>query len=191
MNHQPPGPLKLRRATHADVMALDRLIERATRILGARHYSPSQIESGLRHVFHVDLDLIGEGTQFLAELDGKLVGAGGWSRQHRLFLGELAAATPPPEPAVAARTARLRMFFVDPDHARQGIARQLFSVCAADARAAGFNRFELLATLPGEPLYRALGFQVDQRVEATLPDGVVLSGVLMSLDLASPVSGQP
>lgn len=180
MKDSPTDKLKLRRATRADVPALNCLMERATRALGAGYYDAAQIESGVRHIFQADLALIDEGTQFVAELDGRLAGTGAWSRQGRLFLGELSSSPQPPAPANGDCLARLRMFFVEPDCARRGIARRLFDECAREAHAAGFNRLELLATLPGEPLYRALGFRVDERVDARMPDGVVLGCVRMS-----------
>ena len=37
-----------------------------------------------------------------------------------------------------------------------------------------------MATLPGEPLYRALGFAADERIELALPDGVPVPLVRMS-----------
>jgi N-acetylglutamate synthase-like GNAT family acetyltransferase len=180
MKDSPTDKLKLRRATRADVPALNCLMERATRVLGAGYYDAAQIESGVRHIFQADLALIDEGTQFVTELGGKLVGTGAWSQQGRLFLGELPSTPVSSAASDGRRVARLRMFFVEPDCARRGIATHLFAKCAADAEAAGFNRLELLATLPGEPLYRALGFQVDERVDARMPDGVVLGCVRMS-----------
>ena len=42
---------------------------------------------------------------------------------------------------------------------------------------------ELLATLPGEPLYRALGFVEVERVRVPLPGGVELPGAVMSRQL--------
>ena len=36
-----------------------------------------------------------------------------------------------------------------------------------------------MATLPGEPLYRACGFREIERVTVTHPDGVQLDGVAM------------
>jgi hypothetical protein len=50
----------------------------------------------------------------------------------------------------------------------------LFETCLAAARAAGFRELELAATMPGEPLYAALGFTVRERFTITFPDGVVL-----------------
>ena len=74
------------------------------------------------------------------------------------------------DPLLDSRTdpARIRAFFVHPDFARRGLATRLYSACAHAARAAGFRQFELMATLPGEPLYVALGFTVMERVTLQL-----------------------
>lgn len=53
-----------------------------------------------------------------------------------------------------------------PAWARRGLGRQLYDRCAAEAGAAGFQTLELMATLPGEPLYRALGFEEVERTVA-------------------------
>ena len=58
-------------------------------------------------------------------------------------------------------------------------APAFFDRCAADALAAGFRSLELMSTLPGEPLYRALGFGEVARLAPTLPDGVPLPVVQM------------
>jgi hypothetical protein len=36
-----------------------------------------------------------------------------------------------------------------------------------------------MATLPGEPLYRAFGFREVERLDIQLPDGVTAGGVLI------------
>jgi hypothetical protein len=41
---------------------------------------------------------------------------------------------------------------------RQGVGRLILSICEAAARAEGFERTELMATLAGVPLYRACGY---------------------------------
>jgi GNAT superfamily N-acetyltransferase len=70
--------------------------------------------------------------------------------------------------------ARIRAFFVHPAWARQGIGRRIIDACEAAARAEGFTRMELVATLPGEPLYRACGYAVAERFAIALPDGIQL-----------------
>jgi GNAT superfamily N-acetyltransferase len=79
--------------------------------------------------------------------------------------------------------ARIRAFFVHPAYARQGLGRRLFeeSYCAASAY--GFRSLTLVATLPGEPLYRALGFGVTERFRLQLPDGVEVPLARMSRHL--------
>lgn len=80
----------------------------------------------------------------------------------------------------AADAARIRAFFVHPDWTRRGLAKQLYDTCAREAVAAGFRRFELMAALPGEPLYRALGFPGVERVALDLRGGVSVPLVRMS-----------
>ena len=67
--------------------------------------------------------------------------------------------------------ARIRAFFVHPAWARQGLARRLYEACAAAAAALGFRELELVSTLPGEPLYRALGFAPVEELTHEMPDG--------------------
>lgn len=51
--------------------------------------------------------------------------------------------------------------------------------CEQAARSEGFQDLVLMATLAGEPLYRAFGYREVKRVEIRLPDGVTAGGVLM------------
>lgn len=80
----------------------------------------------------------------------------------------------------ATDAARIRAFFVHPDWARRGLASQLYARCEQEANAVGFRQFELMATMPGEPLYRALGFTSVERVVASLPGGVDVPLVRMT-----------
>src|SRR5688572_15762563 len=177
--------LKLRLATRADIPALTPLIERSARTLCSRAYNEQQMRSWMAHAFFVDETLIDDGTYCVAEVEDQIVGAGGWSRRKRLFQGEAGAganagagedvfATPPADPA------RLRMFFIDPDWTRRGIGRRIVEFCEAQAIAAEFRHFELMATLTGEPLYSACGYLVVERVELRLRDGVMVEGVRMT-----------
>jgi GNAT superfamily N-acetyltransferase len=178
--HSDDSPFQLRQARHEDVATLQPLIERSVRLLGAEWYSADQIASALRFMFGVDTQLIDDGTYYVVEHSGRIVASGGWSGRRTLFGGDQwkHGADAPLDPATEA--ARIRAFFVDPASARRGLGRLLFDRCHSDARATGFQRLELMATLPGEPLYRALGFAADERVELVLPDGVQVPLVRMS-----------
>ena len=173
-------PISLRVATLDDVPAVERLIERSVRELSAVWYTPEQIESALRFMFGVDTQLVRDGTYHVADAEGAVVAAGGWSRRRTLFGGDRWKHEADELLDPAREPARIRAFFVDPDWSRRGLGRLLFETCLRDARSAGFGRMELMATLPGEPLYRALGFEADERVELTLPDGVSVPLVRMS-----------
>ena len=69
--------------------------------------------------------------------------------------------------------------FVRRDWTRRGLGRAILDSCERAARAEGFTTLALMATLPGEPLYRACGFRELERTLVTMPDGVSLEGVAM------------
>jgi GNAT superfamily N-acetyltransferase len=169
-----------RLATHADVPAVRRLIDLSVRGLSTAHYTERQIESALRHVFGVDTQLIDDGTYFVIDGGDELAAAGGWSRRKTLYGGDQFKATSDPllDPAVDA--ARIRAFFVHPAWARRGLARRLFEICEEAARSEGFRSFELGATLPGVPLYEALGFVAAEPQFAKMADGEELPLVRMT-----------
>jgi hypothetical protein len=58
------------------------------------------------------------------------------------------------------------------------------SACERAAAAAGFRAMELVATLAGEPLYAAFAFQVVERYDIALANGVSLPVVRMAKALA-------
>ena len=169
----------LRLATMADVPALRALIDLSVRGLSIGFYTDAQIESSLRFVFGPDTNLIVDRTYYVIESEG-LVAAGGWGRRRTLFGGDQSKSDADPLLDPATEPARIRAFYVHPDWARKGLARQLFERCAAGARRAGFRTLELMATLPGVPLYRALGFTIVEPTNAELPDGVSLPLVRMT-----------
>jgi GNAT superfamily N-acetyltransferase len=178
----------LRLATPEDIPTLRGLIEQSVRALSVRYYTGPQIESALRYVFGPDTQLIADRTYYVIESkEGELLAAGGWSRRRTLYGGDQMKEAEDPLLEPATQAARIRAFFVHPAWARHGLGRQLFERCAEDAAMAGFRKLELVATLPGEPLYRALGFAPLERAVATLPDGEVLPVVHM----ARPLSAAP
>jgi predicted N-acetyltransferase YhbS len=164
--------LRVRPATRADVPAIEELIARSARALSDGYYTPTQVESLLRFVFGTDTQLIDDGTYFVVERDGQTVAAGGWSRRRTLFGGDQMKAREDSLLDPRSEPARIRAFFVHPAMARQGLGRRLFDECRDAAAAAGFHTLTLVATLPGEPLYQALGFTVTERFQLRLPGAV-------------------
>lgn len=172
-------PIQLRLARVADIPALQQLIAQSVRQLSAGYYTPEQIESALVHVLGIDTQLITDGTYFVVELDGQIVGCGGWSKRKTLFGGDQMKAGEDNLLDPTSEPARIRAFFVHPDFARRGIGKQIITACERAATAAGFRQLELAATLPGEPMYVAAGYEAVERWGHRLPDGVVLPLVRM------------
>ena len=173
----------LRPATAADAEALEALIARSVHALQADTYTREQREAALGTVFGVDHRLIADGGYFIAELDGAIVGCGGWSDREALYGAHGPAQSDGPRVNPRSGPARVRAFFVDPAHARRGVGRALLQASEDAARAAGFTRAALGATLAGEPFYTACGYVPLARTEADLPGGASLVVIQMEKSL--------
>jgi GNAT superfamily N-acetyltransferase len=177
--------MKARAATLADVPALQSLIATSVRALGAPYYSPEQIEASIVRVFGVDTQLIDDATYYVIDGPSGPAACGGWSHRRTLYGGDQLKDDVDPELDPTVDAARIRAFFVHPDFARRGFARALFAECATAAHLARFRRFELMATLPGEPLYLALGFVPIERVALPLGGGILLPLVRMACTISA------
>jgi GNAT superfamily N-acetyltransferase len=171
--------LPLRLATLADVPALRALIDASVRALSTDYYSDEQIASSLRYVFGPDTQLIADQTYYVIEPEGTIVASGGWSRRATLYGGDQLKGAADSLLDPTREAARIRAFFVHPAWARRGLARQLYEACVRAAQAAGFQELELASTLPGTPLYRALGFEPVEELVHEMPDGVGLPVIRM------------
>jgi len=181
--------ITLRPARTEDLSAIESLIAWSARELSAGYYTSAQIDALLRFVFGADTQLIRDGTYFVCEADGGLlVAAGGWSRRRTLFGGDRMKGGEDPLLDPAREPARIRAFFVHPDWARRGLGRRLFEACHEAARMAGFGTLTLVATLPGEPLYRALGFEPTERFALRLPDGMEVRVASMRRPIGRPAA---
>ena len=67
-----------------------------------------------------------------------------------------------------------RAMYTDPAYTRRGVGTLIMTLCEEAARAEGFGRTELMATMAGVPLYRACGYEAvdlvsDDRGGAPVP----------------------
>lgn len=170
---------KLRKATLADRPAIEELIKASARGLSRADYSDEQIEGAIRTVFGVDSNLIEDETYFVVESKGELIGCGGWSKRRTLFGGDQYTTRDASELDPSTEPARIRAFFVHPKHARKGIARAILTACEGEAKAAGFQSLELMATLPGIKFYEANGYEGRESVELSVDEGVAIGLVPM------------
>ncbi len=177
---------RLRPALPEDEDELRQLIQRSARALSAGYYDDAVREAAIVHVFGVDSQLIADGTYFVIDGTAGLLACGGWSRRRTLFGGNQHKSDVDPllDPAVDA--ARIRAFFVAPECARRGFGARLMATSAAAAYEAGFRQLELMATLPGVPLYAAYGFVAIEDVTEVVPNGVSIPFVRMRRALLAP-----
>jgi len=173
----------IRKAGLDERAAIEELIGLSARGLSRGDYTARQIEAALTGAFGVDSSLILDGTYFVAESAGRLVGCGGWSKRRTLFGGDRYAARDAAELDPQTEPARIRAFFVHPEHARKGIGRAILAACEKEARAHGFRALELMATLPGVRLYEACGYEAGARVKYELGEGVSIEFVPMRKEL--------
>ena len=182
------GTLRYRLATPADIPRLHELIDRSVRELQIGDYTPTQIDQALKTYLSLDTQLIADQTYFVVEdSTGNLIASGGWSKRHTLCGGDSSLGgdnnpagrdTSLLDPATEA--AKIRAFYVHPDWARRGIGSRTLELCEKAARAEGFTRFEMGATLTGVPLYARHGYIEIERFGLPLPDGDSLIVVRMT-----------
>ena len=162
-----------RLAGRDDLGTLRLLMDAAIAELQKPFLDERQIASS-RAIMGLDTQLIDDKTYFIVEADGQLAGCGGWSRRATLYGGDQ---TPGRSAALldpAKDAARIRAMYTHPNHTRKGVGRLIISLCEAAAQAEGFTKMELVATLAGEPLYRACGYvpyenMVDDRGGTAVP----------------------
>ena len=186
-----PSGLHYRLATPADIPRIRALIDRSVRELQANDYSPSQIDEALRTYLSLDTQLIADQTYFVVEdptatPEAPLVASGGWSPRRTLCGGDTsvggrdhAAQRDASLLDPATDAAKIRAFYVRPDWARRGIGSKILELCENAARAAGFTRFEMGATLTGVPLYARHGYAEVERLSLPFSNGDSLAIVRM------------
>jgi len=177
-------PFSLRLATSADIPALHSLIEASVRGLQKNDYTLEQIDGALGTVLGLDTQLVADKTYFVAEAKAAcariIVGCGGWRNRKTLFGSDHAPVREPEFLNPATDAAKIRAFFIHPDWARRGLGSKILDACESAARAAGFSRFEMGATLTGVPLYLQRGYHVLERIEVPLRNGAALPIVRMA-----------
>ncbi|HEU0067388.1 MAG TPA: GNAT family N-acetyltransferase [Sphingomonas sp.] len=179
--------IHLRWATLDDIPAIGALMTRAIDTLQADMLTPAQVAASHK-VMGLDRQLLIDGTYLLAEEgvpgeSSRLAGCGGWSARATLFGGDAGVVPRDARMLDPARDpARIRAMYTDPGCVRRGIGRAVLAACEAAARAAGFTRAEMMATMAGVRLYRACGYIRLESVPAHV-DGIVVPMIRMGRSL--------
>jgi GNAT superfamily N-acetyltransferase len=167
------GTLRIRVARLDELAALHALMELAIGELLKPFLSEAEIASS-RAIMGLDSQLVKDGTYFAGEEAGALAGCGGWSRRATLYGGDVSPGRDPALLDPAKDAARVRAMYTHPSFVRRGVGRMILERCEEAARAEGFTRAELVATMAGLPLYQACGYRAverfsDQRGGAPVP----------------------
>ena len=166
-------------ASADDIPVIAALMERAIGALQAGFLSDEQVAAS-RLSMGLDTQLIEDGTYFVVEDGKRLAGCGGWSFRATLYGGNHSVSLRDGSALDPARdAARIRAMYTDPEFTRRGVGRMMLAICEDAARSAGFRRAEMMATLAGEPLYRACGYETITRVDRMNASGVAVPGVRM------------
>lgn len=179
---EPNAPI-CRVATEADLEQLNALMARSIAQLQSDFLSPAEIIAS-QHVMGLDTQLVRDGTYLLAEADGVIAGCGGWSWRSTLYGGDSSVVAREPyalDPETDA--ARIRAMYTNPDFARRGIGRRILEACEQAARAHGFRKAEMMATLAGAALYRVCGYYEIEQVRSAPIEGVVVPMIRMGKSL--------
>jgi len=186
--------IHLRLAIPGDTPVLQALIDASVRGLQAQDYTPAQIEGALKTVFGVDSQLIADGTYIVAEAipggtepaepenergAALVVGCGGWSKRKTLYGGDRWTGREDELLDPQRDAAKIRAFFIHPDWARKGIGGMILEACEAAARASGFTRYEMGATLTGAKLFGVKGYVAVKPISIPLTNGEVLPVIHM------------
>jgi len=173
-------------AVTSDIAGITQLMQASILALFPRYYDEQQTASAALYIAHVDETLVNDGTYFVHEAGGEIVACGGWSRRGKLYTGsaEQEGIDRLLDPDTEA--AHVRAMFVRSDWTRRGLGRAILESGRAAARAEGFRSLDLMATLPGVPLYRSFGFRETRRHALTMPDGVTIDCVAMDRPVDPP-----
>jgi GNAT superfamily N-acetyltransferase len=160
--------MRLRVATLEDADAVAAVLGPSYTQLMAAGYPPGVLAPALPVITRANPALLASGLFYLVEAEtGEPAGCGGWSPD------------PPGGREEDPKRAHIRHFAVHPAWTRRGVGRRLYERCAADARAAGFTRFEAWSSLNGETFYAALGFRRLGLIETSMPGGARVPAVRM------------
>ena len=172
-----------RKAVPADLPVLRELMAQAITKLVGNFLDSAGVQASFE-IMGVDTSLVEDGTYFVIELDGRIVGCGGWSRRATLYGGDHSRGRDARLLDPLSEAARVRAMYTHPDFARRGIGRLILGLCEVAAKAEGFSSLELMATIAGEPLYSAYGYVVTERLQIPTLSGVILPGARMTKSIS-------
>ena len=163
--------LQIRIARADDLGAVDALLSHAYPALLKFDYPPSVLVTALPIISRANPALMRSGTYWLAEADGRLLGAGGWT------------AAPPIRGEGGRGIGHVRHVVTDPAALRRGVGRAILETAMRQAAGTGMRGMTALSTRTAVAFYTALGFEMIDEAEVPLRPGIVFPAVRMTRGL--------
>lgn len=164
--------ITIRPAALADLDAVDRLLQESYPRLLKADYPPSVLVTALPRMTKAQPALLKSGTYYVAEGEGRLLGAGGWT-----------AGIPGQGTRFEAGRANVRHVVTDPTALRQGVGRAILQEVFAQAKAAGMTWMHCMSTRTAERFYAAMGFVRVAEITVPLGPGIDFPAIEMRRDL--------
>ncbi|TNC51844.1 GNAT family N-acetyltransferase [Rubellimicrobium rubrum] len=163
--------LIIRSASPSDIGAVDSMLARSYGPLLRADYPPSILVVALPRMARAQPGLLASGRYFVAERDGMVVGAGGWSPEN------------PRGGPVRDGLGHVRHVATDAREIRHGVGRAVMARVLDDAGRAGMLRLSALSTLTAVPFYAALGFREVGRLSLSFGTAISFPAVEMMREL--------
>ncbi|WP_114283949.1 GNAT family N-acetyltransferase [Candidatus Halocynthiibacter alkanivorans] len=160
-------PINIRLACANDFEAVSSLLTQSCPVLLKARYAEETLKRVLPLITRCQPALLTSGTYYVAEREGVLVAAGGWTWNA------------PGGGVGPVDLAHIRHVVTDHRLVRQGIGRQLMGRALAEGAMAGVRAFSCFSTLTAEPFYKALGFRTVGTVDIRLEPGNFMAAVEM------------
>jgi GNAT superfamily N-acetyltransferase len=164
--------LTIRPANETDRKQLEGLIAECYATVYPGWYDNELLGDALPAMLKIDPKLIASGCYFVAEVDNKVAGCGGWS------------AGAPGKELSEESVGHIRHFATDPQLMRKGVGGAILEQCIKEASSFGLAKLKCFSSLPAEGFYARHGFEKIDQVNVMLGEAVYFPAVLMEKRLA-------
>ncbi|MEX0350537.1 MAG: GNAT family N-acetyltransferase [Paracoccaceae bacterium] len=159
--------IRVRAAERADMAEVDALLARSYPRLLKPDYPPSVLVTALPIISRARPELFGCGTYFVADGAEAILGAGGWTRDHK-----------------QRGLGHIRHVVTDHRALRRGVGRAVLAHALSQAQASGIAEMECWSTRTAAPFYAAMGFQSEGSIQVPLQPGISFPAIRMRLRLS-------
>ena len=123
-----PHEFTHRLATLAELPALERLMDASIRTFIGARLDAARVEASF-DIMGLDTQLVEDGTYFVVEAEGAIIGCGGWSRRATIYGGDHSPGRDAALLDPAKDAAKVRAMYTRPSVQRRGVGRLILALC--------------------------------------------------------------